>query len=110
MDRLGWGKKNGRTGGGKASILRWGSRRSRSCGASCPARSSVVQELQQEVLVYHRRSLSDREEAVERRRAVKEECAVEALGGLGKSEAMGSMILCKLRKKVRKWFPNLLKS
>jgi hypothetical protein len=23
MDRIGWGKKNGRTGGGKASILRW---------------------------------------------------------------------------------------
>jgi hypothetical protein len=47
-----------------------------------------VQELQQDVLVYHMRSLSEREQAVERRRVVKEQCAVEALGGLGESEAM----------------------
>jgi hypothetical protein len=40
---------------------------------------------------------------------VREQYAVEALGGLGESEAMGSMILCKLKKKVRKWFPNFLK-
>jgi hypothetical protein len=105
MDRIGWGKKNGRTGGDKASILRWGSRRSRSRGASCPARSSVVQEMHQEVLIYHRRSLSEREKAVERRRVVKKQCDVEALGGLGESEAMGSMILCKLRKKVRNVVP-----
>jgi hypothetical protein len=47
---------------------------------------------------------------VERRRELREQNAAEALGGLGESEAMGSMILCKLRKKVRKWFPNLLKN
>jgi hypothetical protein len=110
MERIGWGKKIGRTGGGKSSILRWGSRRSRSCGGSCPARVNIVQEIKQEVFVYHRRSLSERELAVERRRELREKNAVEALGGLGESEAMGSMILCKLRKKVRKWFPNLLKN
>jgi hypothetical protein len=54
--------------------------------------------------------MSKREQAVERRRVVKEQCAIEALGGLGECEAMGSMILCMLRKKVRKWFPSLLKS
>jgi hypothetical protein len=112
MDRIGWGKKHWRSGsiGGKASILKWGSRRSRSCGASCPARSSSVKEKEEEVVVvYHRRSASERDQAVERRRVVREQCAVEALGGLGESEPMGSMILWKLKKKVRKWFPNLLK-
>jgi hypothetical protein len=53
--------------------------------------------------------LRTREQAVERRRVVREQYAVEALGSLGESEAMGFMILCKLRKKVKKWFPNLLK-
>jgi hypothetical protein len=109
MERIGWGKKYGRTGGGKSSILKWGSRRSRSCGASYPARSNSMQEMKQEVIVYHRRSLSERELAVERRRVLREQYDAKALGGLGESEAMGSMILCKLRKKVRKWFPNLLK-
>jgi hypothetical protein len=61
MDRTGWGKKNWRTAGGKASILKWGSGRSRSCGASCLARSSSVHEKEQEVVVYHRRSVSERE-------------------------------------------------
>jgi hypothetical protein len=62
MDRIGWGKKHWRSSGGNASILKWGSRRSRSCGASCPARSSSVKEKEEQVvIVYHRRSVSERE-------------------------------------------------
>jgi hypothetical protein len=37
--------------------------------------------MMQEVIVYHRRSLSERELAVERRRELREQNAAEALGG-----------------------------
>jgi hypothetical protein len=82
------------------------------------------------LLVYHRRSLQEREEAATRNRAFREGLAVDALLELednmdcrykspdevdpaifarSSSEEKASLIVCKIKMAVRRLFPGMLK-
>jgi hypothetical protein len=111
MDMLEWSKKKRRSGSRRSTGSRTGT-------------------TDQELLVYHRRSLQEREEAATRNRAYREGLAVDALLELevnedcryvspaevvpaifatSSSEVKASLIVCKIKRAVRRWFPGMLK-
>jgi hypothetical protein len=110
-------------------MLEWSKKRCR----SGPRRStgSRTGTTSQELLVYHRRSLQEREEAAARDRAFREGIAVDALLELevsvdcryvspaevvpaifatSSSEVKASLIVCKIKRAVRRLFPGMLRN
>jgi hypothetical protein len=110
------------------NMLEWSKKRSRS--ETRRSTGSRTRTTNKELLVYHMRSLQEREEAATRNRAYREGLAMVALLELevnmdcryvspaevipaifatSSSEVKASLIVCKIKRAVRRWFPRMLK-